>query len=168
MAGERGYLREAGNLVFHFSLILVLVGVAWGSLFGYRGNVLVVVGNGFANSIAQYDDFTPGRAFDADDLPPFSLTVKDFTAKFETSGPQRGAAREFDAAITYQTTPDSPELPYDLRVNHPLTVDGTSVHLLGHGYAPRVTVARRQGRRSPSPARHRSCRRTRTSRRSAW
>ena len=63
VGAERGYLREAGNLLFHFSLILALVGVAWGSLFGYRGTVLVVVGNGFSNSLAQYDDFTPGRAF---------------------------------------------------------------------------------------------------------
>ncbi len=64
LAAERGYLREAGNLVFHFALLLVLVGVAWGSLFGYRGTVLVVVGNGFSNSITQYDDFTPGRVFE--------------------------------------------------------------------------------------------------------
>lgn len=140
LGAERGYLREAGNLVFHFSLILALIGVAWGSLFGYRGTVLVVVGNGFSNAVAQYDDFTPGRAFTPDDLPPFSLTVRKFTAKFETQGPQRGAAREFDADITYQETPDSPERSYDLRVNHPLDVAGTRVHLLGHGYAPRVTV----------------------------
>jgi cytochrome c biogenesis protein len=118
----------------------VLVGVAWGSLFGYRGTVLVVVGNGFSNSIAQYDDFTPGRIFKAGDLPPFSLTVRDFTARFETTGPQRGAAREFNAPITYQATPDDPERSYDLRVNHPLVVGGTRVHLLGHGYAPRITV----------------------------
>ncbi|HEY3002996.1 MAG TPA: cytochrome c biogenesis protein ResB [Kribbellaceae bacterium] len=140
LGAERGYLREAGNLLFHFALLVVLVGVAWGSLFGYRGTVLVVVGNGFSNSIAQYDDFTPGRVFSPDDLPPFSLTVRDFTAKFETSGPQRGAAREFDAPITYQTAPDQPERSYDLRVNHPLEVGGTMVHLLGHGYAPRITV----------------------------
>jgi cytochrome c biogenesis protein len=140
VAGERGHLREAGNLLFHFALLLVLVGVAWGALFGYRGTVLVVVGNGFSNSIAQYDDFTPGRIFDPDELPPFSLTVRDFTARFETSGPQRGAAREFDAPISYQETPDSPERSYDLRVNHPLVVGGTRVHLLGHGYAPKITV----------------------------
>ena len=140
LSGERGYLREAGNLVFHFALLVVLVGVAWGSLFGYRGTVLVVVGNGFSNSIAQYDDFTPGRVFSPDELPPFSLTVRDFTVRFETTGPQRGAAREFEAPITYQVTPEDPERSYDLRVNHPLEVDGTKVHLLGHGYAPRVTV----------------------------
>ena len=146
VGAERGYLREAGNLLFHFSLILALVGVAWGSLFGYRGTVLVVVGNGFSNSVAQYDDFTPGRAFSGDDdLPPFSLTVKDFQAKFQQDGPQKGAAREFKAQLTYQETPDAPEKPYLLEVNHPLRVDGSDVFLLGHGYAPRVTVRDGQG-----------------------
>ncbi|TDO43162.1 cytochrome c biogenesis protein [Kribbella sp. VKM Ac-2527] len=145
VGAERGYLREAGNLLFHFSLILTLIGIAWGSLFGYRGTVLVVVGNGFSNSVAQYDDFTPGRAFTPDDLPPFSLTVNSFKATFETEGPQRGAARSFDAGITYQVSPESPEKSYDLQVNHPLSVDGTQVHLLGHGYAPKVTVRDGQG-----------------------
>jgi len=140
VAAERGYLREAGNLLFHLSLILALIGVAWGSLFGYRGTVLVVVGNGFSNSLAQYDDFAPGRVFSEDDLPPFSLTVKDFDVKFQEDGPQRGAAREFNAQLTYQETPDAPEKSYDLKVNHPLKLDGSSVYLLGHGYAPKVTV----------------------------
>jgi cytochrome c biogenesis protein len=146
VAAERGYLREAGNLLFHFSLILALVGVAWGSLFGYRGTVLVVVGNGFSNTVAQYDDFSPGRAFRGDDdLPPFSLTVKDFHVTFQQDGPQRGAARSFDANLSYQPTPDAPEQSYDLQVNHPLKLDGSSVFLLGHGYAPRVTVRDGQG-----------------------
>jgi cytochrome c biogenesis protein len=140
VAAERGYLREAGNLLFHFSLILALIGAAWGALFGYRGTVLVVVGHSFSNSIAQYDDFSPGRVFKPDNLPPFSLKVDSFTVKFQTDGPQRGAAREFKAPITYQETPDSPEKSYDLQVNHPLQVDGTNVHLLGHGYAPKITV----------------------------
>ncbi|WP_329003730.1 cytochrome c biogenesis protein ResB [Kribbella sp. NBC_00709] len=146
VGAERGYLREAGNLLFHFSLILALVGVAWGSLFGYRGTVLVVVGNGFSNTVAQYDDFTPGRAFSGDDdLPPFSLTVKDFEVKFQEDGPQKGAAREFKAQLDYQQTPDAPEQSYALQVNHPLKLDGSSVYLLGHGYAPRVTVRDGQG-----------------------
>ncbi|MDX6241267.1 MAG: cytochrome c biosis protein [Kribbellaceae bacterium] len=154
LGAERGFLREAGNLLFHFSLILALIGAAWGALFGYRGTVLVVVGNGFSNSIAQYDDFSPGRAFTPDNLPPFSLTVKSFTAKFQTSGPQRGAATDFNAALTYQETPDSPQKSYNLRVNDPLDVDGTKVHLLGHGYAPRVTVRDGKGQvafSGPSP-----------------
>lgn len=147
IGAERGYLREAGNLLFHFSLILALIGVAWGSLFGYRGTVLVVVGNGFSNAVAQYDDFTAGQAFRGDDdLPPFSLTVQDFKVRFQDDGPQRGAAREFNAQLTYQETPDAAEKSYDLRVNHPLKIDGASVYLLGHGYAPRVTVKDGQGK----------------------
>jgi len=141
IGAERGYLREAGNLVFHFSLIVALIGVAWGSLFGYRGTVLVVVGNGFANSLAQYDDFTSGAAFDTEnDLPPFLLKVNSFKATFQEDGPQRGAAREFNAGLTYEETPDGPQKSYDLQVNHPLKLDGSTVYLLGHGYAPKVTV----------------------------
>src|SRR4051794_3964123 len=41
VAAEKGQLRETGNLLFHFSLIAVLVGVALGSLYGYSGSVLV-------------------------------------------------------------------------------------------------------------------------------
>ena len=62
MAAERGYLREAGNLVFHVSLLFLLLGVALGILFGFRGTSVVIVGQGFANNLTQYDDFTSGRA----------------------------------------------------------------------------------------------------------
>src|SRR5437764_1185161 len=41
VAAEKGYLRETGNLVFHVSLLLLLVGIAVGGLFGYKGTVLV-------------------------------------------------------------------------------------------------------------------------------
>ena len=41
VAAERGYLRETGNLVFHLALLLLLVAVALGSLFGCQANVLV-------------------------------------------------------------------------------------------------------------------------------
>ena len=36
VSAERGYLREAGNLLFHLSVLVVLVGFAIGSLWGYR------------------------------------------------------------------------------------------------------------------------------------
>ena len=46
VAAERGYLREAGNLLFHVSLLVVLVGFALGGLYGYTGGVIVVKGQG--------------------------------------------------------------------------------------------------------------------------
>jgi cytochrome c biogenesis protein len=140
VAAERGYLREAGNLLFHVSVLVVLVGFAFGQLFGYKGGVVTVVGQGFSNSLSQYDDFAPGSLFDPDQLSPLSLTVDDFHVKFLTSGPQLGQPTTFSADLTYTSSPGAPEKPYRLGVNHPLNLNGVSVFLVGHGYAPVVTV----------------------------
>lgn len=140
VSAERGYLREVGNLVFHLSVLVVLVGFALGSLFGYKGGVILVVGNGFSNTLTQYDDFDPGSLFGADDMEPFFLTVDEFDVDWLTDGPAAGQARGFEAHTTYQESLDSPEKKYDLKVNHPLTIGNTDVFLIGHGYAPVITV----------------------------
>lgn len=140
LGAERGYLREAGNLLFHLAIIVVLVGFAVGQLFGYTGGALVLVGGGFSNSLTQYDDFAPGSLFDPEDLPPVSLTIEDFEAEFLTSGPQRGQPLDFGADVTYTEAPGEPERTHRLEVNEPLQLDGVSVFLVGHGYAPQLTV----------------------------
>jgi cytochrome c biogenesis protein len=140
VSAERGYLREVGNLVFHLSVLIVLVGFALGGLFGYKGGVILVVGNGFSNNLTQYDDFDPGSLFRADDLEPFSFTVDDFNVDWLTEGPRAGMARGFEANLTYQESPGAPEKNYDLKVNHPLSIGDTDVFLIGHGYAPVITV----------------------------
>jgi len=145
VAAERGYLREAGNLLFHISLLVVLVGFALGSLYGYTGGVIVVKGQGFSNSLSQYDDFAPGALFGADDLEPFSFTVDDFRVEFLRSGEQAGMPTDFSADVTYTGVPGEPERTQELAVNHPLSLDGGSVFLVGHGYAPLVTVRDGEG-----------------------
>jgi cytochrome c biogenesis protein len=140
LAAERGYLKETGNLVFHISLVLVLVAVAVGSMFGYRGTVLVVEGSGFANSPIQYDGLSAGSAFDVGDLPPFALTVDSFEMSFVPAGPAMGTPDEFVAEVTLEPSPGAPTQQREIRVNTPLAVDGTLVHLLNPGYAPAVTV----------------------------
>jgi cytochrome c biogenesis protein len=140
VAAERGYLREAGNLLFHVSVLVVLVGFALGQLYGFKGGVIVVNGQGFSNSLSQYDDFAPGSLFDPGDLSPFSFTVDDFHVKFARGGPEAGQPLSFDADLTYRETPADAPHRYNLRVNHPLELDGGSVYLVGHGYAPVVTV----------------------------
>lgn len=141
---EKGYVREVGNLVFHLSLLVLLFGVAVGSLFGFEGRVIVVEGASFTNTRLQYDEFTPGPLTDAGSLTPFSFTLDDFTAEFEESGPQRGSARDFQAAVTVRRTPTGDPEAVTVEVNHPLRVERTKVFLTGHGYAPVVSV--RDGR----------------------
>ena len=145
MRAESGHLRETGNLIFHISIVFVLVGVAVGALFGYRGSAIITEGDGFSNALTQYDDFSSGALFDPDDLPPFSMEVDAVDVRFQMSGPQRGAPRLFAARGDYEPTPGEDPRPFDLRVNHPLNVGGTSVFLLGQGYAPVIKVTDANG-----------------------
>src|SRR5205823_3561851 len=71
----------------------------------------------------------------------FTMTLRAFRASYITAGAQRGQPARFDALIRYSPQPGDPARGYDLRVNHPLSVDGVRVFLIGHGYAPvfRVT-----------------------------
>jgi len=140
VSAERGYTREVGNLLFHLSVIVVLVGFAVGSLFGYKGGVILVVGNGFSNNLTQYDDFVPGSLFRADGMEPFSFDIDSFDVNWLVSGPRKGMAQGFESHLTYQETPSSDAKKYDLKVNHPLSIGDTEVFLIGHGYAPVITI----------------------------
>jgi cytochrome c biogenesis protein len=93
-----------------------------------------------SSTSASYDDLDPGSGFGADDLDPFSFTVDDFDITWLTKGSGRGTAREFDAKMRYREQLGGEEKTYDLRVNHPLTIGDTDVFLIGHGYAPMITV----------------------------
>jgi cytochrome c biogenesis protein len=142
ISAEKGYLREFGNIVFHFSLLGLLVAVAAGKLFGYEGNVIVVAdsGPGFCSaSPAAFDSFRAGNTVDGTSLFPICLRVNDFQAHYLPSG----QAVSFAANIDYQAGSDLDAdtwRPYHLKVNEPLRVGGDRVYLQGHGYAPTFTV----------------------------
>lgn len=142
LAAEKGYLRETGNLVFHVSLVVLLTGIALGGLFGYKGTVLVVQGDAFANVRSSYDIFEPSRLFSDGQLAPFSFALKDFRASYMPDG----QPRTFDATVGYRATPDSTPVTRDVRVNHPLAAAGANVYLIGHGYALRIQVRNPAGR----------------------
>ncbi|MEU5403216.1 cytochrome c biogenesis protein ResB [Streptomyces sp. NPDC005963] len=144
VAAEKGFLREAGNLVFHISLIVMLIAFAWGQLFKYEGGKLVIEGGGFSNTLTQYDDFRSGTLYGVDDLEPFSFTLDKFTGTYERTGPQRGTPRTFEADVTW-SQPGGKDRKSTIQVNKPLVINGTKVYLLAHGYAPVVTVRDRKG-----------------------
>jgi cytochrome c biogenesis protein len=142
ISAEKGYLREFGNIVFHFSLLGLLVAVAAGKLFGYEGNVIVVAdgGPGFCSaSPAAFDSFRAGNTVDGTSLHPICLRVNDFQADYLPSG----QATSFAANVEYQAGDDLSSgawRPYRLEVNHPLRIGGDRIYLQGHGYAPTFTV----------------------------
>jgi cytochrome c biogenesis protein len=142
ISAEKGYLREFGNIVFHFSLLGLLVAVAAGKLFSYEGNVIVVAdgGPGFCSaSPAAFDSFRAGNTVDGTSLFPMCVRVNDFQADYLPNG----QATSFQANIDYQAGDDLASdtwQPYLLKVNEPLRVGGDRVYLQGHGYAPTFTV----------------------------
>ncbi|MEV0119768.1 cytochrome c biogenesis protein ResB [Streptomyces sp. NPDC050844] len=146
VAAEKGYLREAGNLFFHISLIVLLVAFAVGALFKSEGGKLVVQGDGFSNTLTQYDNFKSGSLFDTEELAPFSFRLDSFESSFERKGPEKGTARTYRANVTYSEGADGPEKKQAIEVNKPLEVDGSKVYLIGQGYAPTVTVRDGKGK----------------------
>ena len=140
VAAEKGYLRETGNLVFHLSLVVLLVGVAFGGIFGWKGNVIIKEGDGFSNTLTQFDAWGGGRLVSPDDLAPFSFTLDRFSVDFERGEAQRGAPRLFEADITYRDGPTASGVQETIEVNEPLEVDGAKVYLVGHGYAPHFVI----------------------------
>lgn len=141
VGAERGFLKEVGNLLFHVSLIGVLVGVALGGLFGYSGQRVLVTGDSFVNTLIGYDSFSPGTNFNSDWLQPYSLTLDEFKIEFDRNATAKKVQPlDFSAKLTVKDSPDSAPVQKELKVNEPLSIGGTDVYLLGNGYAPHFTV----------------------------
>jgi cytochrome c biogenesis protein len=143
VSAEKGYLKESGNLLFHFALLIVLTGVALGSWYGYRADRLVVTGadQGFCNTLAQYDDYGLGARVRPVDLEPFCLALDQFTVRYADSGEPLA----FAARASY-TVGDGPQRTTTIKVNDPLRLSRARVYLIGHGYAPVLRYTDRYGR----------------------
>ncbi|RLK24170.1 cytochrome c biogenesis protein [Micromonospora sp. M71_S20] len=147
VSAEKGYLKETGNLLFHSSLVLVLVGVALGSWYGWSGNKLLVAGadNAFCNTRQQYAESKLGPRVDSADLPGFCIQLDDFHARFLESG----QPEFFDAEVTVDEA-NGERRRANFSVNSPLRLDGANVYLLGHGYAPVIRYTDRFGKSQTS------------------
>ncbi|MGW0658156.1 cytochrome c biogenesis protein ResB [Streptodolium elevatio] len=142
VAGEKGYARETGNILFHIALIGVLLAFLLGKLYTGQGGKILVEGSpeGFANSFTQYDDFQSGALFDEKNMESFGFRLTKLDQTFERLGTQKGAPRDFEATVEYWEGAEGEPRSGKIKVNEPLTIGNTKVFLLGTGYAPDVTV----------------------------
>lgn len=141
VAAERGYWRETGNLIFHISLVFILISVGIGGAYSYSGQRVVVEGETFVNNLAGYDSFSPGIAFNESALTPFSLRLDKFTAQYDIRNKQNiGTPLDFRADVTSLLRGQNKAVSSTIRVNEPLELPGAKVYLTGNGYAPVITV----------------------------
>lgn len=145
VAGETGYLRETANLVFHFALVGVLLGLAFGTGFKYSGQKVLVEGQSFTNQLASYDTFTAGTFVDETSLTAYGLRLENFEAEYEFD-PDTGVSNPLDFAATMSVVREGDAETQVLKVNQPLDISGTSVYLLGNGFAPHITITDPSGR----------------------
>jgi len=142
ISAEKGYLRETGNLFFHLALILVLIGVSFGALFGMKGEAIVNVGERFTNIPTNYDSLSYGKLFRDPSLPPFSMTVDNFEAKYD---PLTNAPQDYTLHVTVTEKPGVAPVKRIIKVNSPLSFGSTNVYLQANGYSPVVTVRDKTG-----------------------
>jgi len=145
ISAERGYIRETGNLVFHVSLIGVLISVGVGGGMSYSGQRVLVEGETFVNNLASYDSFSPGVFFKESELTPFALTLDKFEAKFSLQPTDVGNPTDFRASVTSRVGATGQPVEGLIRVNEPLELPGSKIYLTGNGYAPVLTFRDRDG-----------------------
>ncbi|MGI8761666.1 MAG: cytochrome c biogenesis protein ResB [Jatrophihabitantaceae bacterium] len=141
LSAEKGYSRETGNLIFHVALLVALVLIAVGRLYSYQGTRIVIQGadQGFCNTVSQYDSWKPGRLAAQGKVSPAPFCIDEmsrFTATYTASG----EPSQFAADVVYRPSLNQAPKHARITVNHPLRLEGDRVYLIGHGFAPQVTV----------------------------
>lgn len=143
ISAEKGYARESGNLLFHLSLVLVLIGVGIGSLLGSRGDAILNVGDRFINTPTSYDILGFGKFQAEDSLTPFSITVKDFQAQYDSV---TNAPIDYTLTVSTANPVGSAEDIKIIKVNKPLAYGNTKIYLQATGYSPSVIIKDKQGK----------------------
>jgi cytochrome c biogenesis protein len=142
LSAEKGLLKETGNLLFHLSLLALLLGLAGGKLWGYSGSILVTEGQGFCNSFQQYDNYSAGPLVQGSDLTPLCVDLDAFHAQYA----EDLTASSYTATIGYGLS-GARERQTTIGVNHPLRIDGDRLYVTGHGFSPVFTVTTKDGKR---------------------
>jgi cytochrome c biogenesis protein len=142
LSAEKGLLKETGNLLFHLSLVALLLGLAGGKLWGWNGSILVTEGQGFCNSFQQYDTYSSGPLVSGNDLAPLCVDLTRFTTGYTDNLTAASYSAQVRYSLTGEGTKDT-----TISVNHPLRIDGDRVYVTGHGYSPVFTVTTKGGTR---------------------
>ena len=142
ISAEKGYSRETGNLLFHLSLILILVAVGVGALFGSKGEAIVNVGERFVNTPTSYDSLAFGKFQSDQSMQSFSLRVIDFSAKYDSA---TNAPQDYTLTVGAARPIGNSEEKTIIKVNSPLTYGNTKIYLQANGYSPVVTVRDKSG-----------------------
>jgi cytochrome c biogenesis protein len=120
---ERGGLSRYGVFIIHSSIILILLGGFVGTLFGYKGYLVLTKGES-KNKIILRGENPVERTLD------FSLKCKDFKVSFYPGGEPKDYVSTVEVIENGKTLMEK-----EVRVNDPLSYKGIHVYQSSYGRA---------------------------------
>lgn len=138
LAAEKGILREAGSLVFHWAFVLLLVGVVVGKGTGYSGQAPIVEGTSWTDAAINYNTISlrEGRFFDGH-FSGLGIHLVRFQDTYDLA---IGMPTDFVSTIQLLDRSGQVARTQDVRVNHPAVFGGLRIFQFGFGWAPVVSV----------------------------
>ncbi|MFL5737849.1 MAG: cytochrome c biogenesis protein ResB [Actinomycetota bacterium] len=136
VAADKGLAREAGSLLFHWSFFLVLIGIIYGKGTGFTGQAVVAEGQTWVEAHANYDGNIREGAFFNGQHTGIGVHVENFSATFHPDG----IPSDFVTRAQILDPDGNVERTVDIRVNHPVSVDGLHIYQFGYGWAPVIDV----------------------------
>jgi cytochrome c biogenesis protein len=138
LAADKGLARELGSLMFHWSFLLVLLGIVWGKGTGFSGQAVIVEGETWTEAHANYDGQLHEGRFFGEDHSGIQVHVDSFTATYRVPS---GVPEDFVTHAELSLADGTPAGAFDIRVNHPAEVDGVKFYQFGYGWAPVIDVS---------------------------
>lgn len=136
VAAEKGALREAGSLVFHWAFVLLLVAVIVGKGTGYSGRAVIVEGETWTDALANYDGRIRAGRFFSGDFTGAQVTLEDYRDAYG----ETGVPMDFTSEVTFASAGGERRRTETIRVNHPGVFEGLRFFQFGFGWAPVVEV----------------------------
>ena len=138
LAAEKGLGRDVGSLLFHWSIFLLLAGVAWGKGTGFTGFAVIPEGGCWTEAHANYDGQIREGRFFGEDHSGVTVCVRDFEDAYLPTG----QPVDFVTRAELVERPGGTRERAEIRVNHPASLGGVRFYQYGYGWAPVIEIRR--------------------------
>lgn len=136
IAADKGLARELGSLLFHWSFLLIVLGIVIGKGTGFTGYAVLTEGETWVEAHANYDgNILEGRMFNESHTGA-QVRLVDFEATYRESG----QAERFSSKVELTSGDGEQVRSADIRVNHPASIDGVRFYQYAYGWAPVISV----------------------------
>jgi len=130
-----------GSLVMHLGLLLMIVGMAYGALAGFKGTVYLAEGQFFTEEHSSYGILTEGwRNIFLGSHRSFQANLENFDVSYSSDYVPNDYVSWliiFDNGQEVMTK--------DIRVNAPLSYQGIKIYQQTYGWAPQVKIEETDG-----------------------